>query len=221
MSHQIKIVIVDDHVLLRSGLAGIVADMGYTVLYECGHGKELLQRLPKQEQPDLILMDINMPTMDGFETTLHLKNNYPDIKVIALSMFDDDTSIIRMLRNGARGYILKDINPTELKTAIADVLSKGYYYSDLVSGNLLHSIQQSNDDTNNDDIQKVLQLKDRDIEFLRLTCSEKTYKEIADQMGVSPRTIDGYRDELFERLGIKSRIGLVLFTIKNGIIHFK
>lgn len=221
MSHTIKIVIVDDHVLLRSGLAGLIAEMGYTVLYECGNGRELLQKLTTHEHPDLIIMDINMPIMDGYEATLYLKNNYPDIKVIALSMVDNETSIIRMLRNGARGYILKDSNPEELKTAITAVINKGYYYSDLVSGNLLHSIQQTITDTDHDDIQKVLQLKDRDIEFLKLICSEMTYKEIAEQMSVSPRTIDGYRDELFERLGIKSRIGLILFTIKNGIVHFK
>jgi DNA-binding NarL/FixJ family response regulator len=220
MSEPLKVVIVDDHVLLRNGLAGIVTDMGYTVLYECGNGSDLLQQLDKTEKPHLILMDINMPLMDGFEATLWLKKHQPSIKVIALSMFDDDTSIIRMLRNGARGYVLKDVSPFELQTAIDAVITKGYYYSDLVSGSLLHTLKDAEYDEE-DDLKKVLNLKDRDIEFLKLVCTEMTYKEIAEKMHLSPRTIDGYRDDLFEQLGIKSRVGLVIFAIKNGIVHFK
>jgi two-component system invasion response regulator UvrY len=212
---MIKVVLVDDHALLRSGLAGIVAELGYQVLYECDNGRQLVNQIDTREKPDLVLMDINMPEMNGFETTLWLKKNHPLINVIALSMIDDERSIIRMIRNGAQGYILKDIKPIELKTAIEAVTTAGYYYSDIVTGNLVHTAKNSED---TDPIQEH-NLKAKDIEFLKLVCTEMTYKQIAEKMCLSPRTIDGYRDELFAELGVKSRVGLVLFAIRNGIAH--
>jgi DNA-binding NarL/FixJ family response regulator len=163
-------------------------------------------------------MDINMPEMNGFETTLWLKINYPLVYVIVLSMYDDENSIIRMIKNGACGFILKDTNPNELRQAIDSVMSKGFYYSDLVSGRLIHSIRDDHDEDSS--LKHVLNLDEKDIEFLKLVCTELTYKEIAEKMHLSPRTIDGYRDELFHELGIKSRVGLVLFAIKNGVVNF-
>ncbi len=219
MNNNTKVVLVDDHALLRNGLATLVTNLGYDVIYECSNGKQLLDKIDKKHLPDLILMDINMPELDGFETTLWLKKNYPLVNVIALSMYDDENSIIRMMKNGARGYILKDTNPSELKQAIDSVMSKGFYYSDLVSGRLIHSIQDD-DDEENDTRKLVMGLNEKEIEFLKLAATEMTYKEIAQQMHLSPRTIDGYRDELFQKLNIKSRVGLVLFAIKNGIVHF-
>ena len=217
MSRNTNIVLVDDHVLLRNGLSTLITDLGFNVLYECNNGKQLTETINKEDAPDLVLMDINMPEMDGFETAIWLRNNFPLVNVIALSMFDDESSIIRMLKNGARGYILKDINPAELKQAINSVMTKGFYYSELVSGSLLHSIANSQD---NDTVNGVLSLKDREIEFLKLACTELTYKEISDKMNLSPRTIDGYRDDLFQKLGVKSRVGLVLFAIKCRIVSF-
>jgi two-component system, NarL family, invasion response regulator UvrY len=134
-------------------------------------------------------------------------------------MFDDERSIIRMIRNGAQGYILKDISPAELKTAIDAVTTSGYYYSELVTGSLVHAAKK--DDGDALDLCKEFNLGEKEIQFLRLVCTEMTYKEIAEKMSLSPRTIDGYRDELFLKLGAKSRIGLVLFTIKNGIVHIE
>ncbi len=214
MNKSTKIALVDDHVILRNGLAAIVSKLGYTVLFECSNGQQLINKLDKNNQPDLILMDINMPEMDGYQTTLWLKNNYPLIRVLALSMYDDEKAIIRMIRNGARGYILKETDMQELKTAIDSVLTKGFHYSDLVTGRLIHSI--ANEDETD---APLLDLNEKEIEFLKLACSEMTYKEIALEMHLSPRTIDGYRDNLFEKLNIKSRVGLVMFAIKNGIVH--
>jgi DNA-binding NarL/FixJ family response regulator len=213
MNKDIKIVLVDDHVVLRNGLAGIINKLGYKVLFECSNGKQLMQKLNNSNEPDLVLMDINMPEMDGYQTTLWLQEHYPLVKVLALSMFDDEKAIIRMIRNGARGYILKDTETQELKNAIDSVLSKGFHYSDLVTGRLIHSIVQ-HDETNN-----IQDINERESEFLKLACTEMTYKEIANEMHVSPRTIDGYRDDLFEKLNVKSRVGLVLFAIKNGLVH--
>ena len=214
---KIKIALADDHILLRNGLAGLVTNLGYTVLFECSNGKDLITKLDKNDLPDIILMDINMPEMDGYDTTLWIKNNYPLIQILALSMYDDENAIIRMLRNGAKGYIMKDADPLELKQAIDDVISKGVHYSELVTGKLLHSIYQAGaPDTTT---KEILNLNDREIEFLKLASTEMTYKEIAGNMHLSPRTIDGYRDALFEKLNIRNRVGLVLFSIKHNIVQ--
>ena len=212
-----KIVLVDDHVLLRKGLADLVNNLGFTVLYEANNGKEFCEKLKPDNLPDLVLLDINMPQMDGYETSLWLKKNYPDIKILALSMHDDENAVIRMLKNGARGYILKDTEPSELKTAIDSILQKGFYYSEMVTGRLVHSISGMDDEGHGS--QQILHLTEREIEFLKLACSEMTYKEIADKMYLSPRTVDGYRDTLFQKLDIKTRTGLVIYAIKNGIVQ--
>jgi two-component system, NarL family, invasion response regulator UvrY len=216
MSNE-KIVLVDDHALLRSSLASVINNFGYEVMYECKNGKEFIEKIDKKNLPDLVLMDINMPEMDGYETTLWLKKNYPLVNVIALSMYDDENAIIRMIKNGAKGYILKDSSPPELKTALDSVVSKGFHYSERVTGKLIHSINQMDEDDNT--TKQVLNLNDKEVEFLKLVGTEMTYKEIAQQMHLSPRTIDGYRDQLFEKLNIKSRVGLVMFAIKNGVIQ--
>ena len=212
-----SIVLVDDHSLLRMGLASLVESQGNVVLYEADNGKEFLEKLDTNNLPDIVLMDINMPEMDGFETTQWLKQNHPEVKVLALSMYDNETSIIRMLKCGAKGYILKDSEPAELKAAIAALMDKGFYYSDLVSGKLMHAINKMDDD--GDGLKNLVPLNDRETDFLKYTCTELTYKEIADKMFVSPRTIDGYRDALFEKLHVKTRVGLVMYAIKNGIVN--
>lgn len=210
------IVLADDHVLLRNGLAELVKSLGHTVLFEAGNGKDLLSRLDTKQLPEIVLLDINMPEMDGYETAQWLKQHHPDIKVLALSMYDNESAIIRMLKCGAKGYILKDSEPAELKAAIHSLLSKGFYYSDLVSGKLIHAINKIDDEGS--DINIVANLNDRETDFLKYACTELTYKEIADKMFVSPRTIDGYRDALFEKLNVKTRVGLVMYAIKNGIV---
>lgn len=215
--NKVKVALTDDHVLLRNGLAGLVSNLGYEVKFECSNGKELISKIDKNDPPDVVLMDINMPEMDGYDATLWLKNNYPLVHVLALSMYDDENAIIRMLRNGAKGYIMKDSDPMELKRAIDDVMTKGVHYSELVTGKLLHSIYKVDEPGNG--TKQMLDLNDREIEFLKLASTEMTYKEIAEHMHLSPRTIDGYRDALFEKLNIKNRVGLVLFAIKHSIVQ--
>jgi DNA-binding NarL/FixJ family response regulator len=213
------IALADDHVLLRKGLVSLVENLGYKVILEVDNGQELTEQIQAGVHPDLVLMDINMPVKDGYETTKWLKNNAPLTKVLALSMYDDESAIIRMLKNGAKGYILKDSEPGELRTAIESILSKGFYYSEMVTGRLIHSINTMDDE---DSPAKNLNgLNEREIDFLKLAATEFTYKEIAEQMHLSPRTIDGYRDALFEKLNIKSRVGLVLFAIKNGLVKIE
>lgn len=209
-----SIALADDHILLRKGLASLVQNLGYTVAFESDNGQQLIDELERGTEPDLVLMDINMPVKDGYEAARWIKENKPLIKVLALSMYDDETAIIRMLKYGSKGYIMKDCEPAELRAALDAVLNKGFYYSELVTGKLVHSIAGDDEESSS---QKLLGLSDRETEFLKLACSEMGYKEIAAQMHLSPRTIDGYRDALFEKLDIKSRTGLVIYAIKHGI----
>jgi DNA-binding NarL/FixJ family response regulator len=134
------IALADDHVLLRNGLANLIRNFGHEVLFEANNGEDMIKYIQVGKEPDLILMDINMPVKDGYESAAWLKNNYPEIKVLALSMLDDENAIIRMIKNGARGYVLKESEPAELRNAINAVLQKGFYYSEMVTGRLVHSI---------------------------------------------------------------------------------
>jgi DNA-binding NarL/FixJ family response regulator len=212
------VVLIDDHILLRNGLANLVRSFGnYTVLFEADNGKKFIGQLKPENLPDIVLLDINMPEMDGYETALWLKQNHPGIKILALSMYDNDNAVIRMLKNGAKGYVLKDIEPTELKAALDSVWQKGYYYSEMITGKLINSINTLDDPQQK--IKNLTTLNEREIEFLKFVCTEMTYKEIAENMYLSPRTIDGYRDNLFERLNVKTRVGLAMYAIRNGIVN--
>jgi two-component system invasion response regulator UvrY len=210
MDKKIKVVLVDDHILLRNGLRGLIDSFNNcTVLFEANNGRDFINKLKAEQIPDIVLMDINMPEMDGYETTLWVKNNHPEIKVLALSMYDNENAIIRMLRAGVKGYILKDCDPSELEYAINSIMTSGFYYTENVTGKLVSIVSKKDSDD---------ELNEREITFLKLVCSELTYKEIADKMFKGVRTIDGYRDALFEKLNVKTRIGLVLYAIKNGIV---
>lgn len=214
---NVKVALADDHVLVRNGLAGLVTNLGYTVQFQSSNGKDFINKFNAQDPPDIVLMDINMPEMDGYNTTLWLRNNHPLVHVLALSMYDDEYAIIRMLKSGAKGYILKDVEPVALKRAIDDVMTKGVHYTELVTGKLLHSIYAINQPDKG--AAQILNLNEKEIDFLKLASTEMTYKEIAEKMNVSPRTVDGYRDALFEKLNIKNRVGLVLFAIRHNIVQ--
>jgi DNA-binding NarL/FixJ family response regulator len=212
-SPDIKIAIVDDHLLFASSLEKLIQSFpGYKVVFHAKNGLDLQEQLKATDShPDIILLDINMPVMDGHETIVWLTEHQPEIKVLALSMDDNEEVILKMLRNGAKGYLLKDIHPEKLKEAMSQVLERGYYHSEKVSAALLNSI--------GDDGKSYLPVfKENQITFMKLACSEMTYKEIADIMCLSPKTIDGYRQELFNKLEIKNRVGLVLYALKNNIM---
>ncbi len=212
-SKKIQVAIVDDHNLLRKALAKLISSFeNYAVLFEGDSGKEIKAKIALQVIPDVILLDVNMPDMDGYETVRWLNKNYPQVKVLALSMFSDETTIIRMLRLGAKGYILKNIEPEELKLALDSIMKKDFYLSDYISGKIISGLHK---DLGNPDDQTIL--SDKEKEFLRLVCSELTYKDIADKMYISHRTVDNYRNVLFEKLKVRSRVGLVMYAIKNGL----
>jgi two-component system, NarL family, invasion response regulator UvrY len=213
-----NIALVDDHALLRNGLASLVKSLGHSVLLEATNGKDFIAKLNASLLPDLVLMDINMPEMDGYETALWLKQHHPGVVVMALSMYDTEAAIIRMMKCGAKGYILKDSEPSELQDALDSLFTKGYYYSDLVNVRMIDVI--TNLDNNSNDIKSLVQITDKETEFLKLICTELTYKEIAEKMQLSPRTIDNYRDNLFEKLNVKTRIGLAMYAVRNGVVQF-
>lgn len=211
-----NIVLTDDHVLLRNGLASLVKSLGHNVLFEANNGKDFIAKLNPEKIPDIILLDINMPEMDGYETASWLKEIHPEIKVLALTMYDNENAIIRMLNCGAKGYILKDSDPDELELAIDSMMAKGHYYTEMVNNKLLIALGKQEEEKN--ELKILLNLNDKEKHFLELCCTELTYKEIAEKMFISHRTVDNYRDVLFEKLHLKTRVGLVMFAIKNGIV---
>ena len=210
---MIKVALADDHAILRKGVAEILSKFeNITVAMQAANGKELIAMMQATtDLPDVCILDINMPEMNGYEAAVAIRKNWPRIKMLALSMYDTELNIIRMLRCGAHGYILKDADPQELKVAINEVYHHGFYHSELVTGRMLTLAH--------DPLGKLSgELNERELQFLSLCCSELTYKEIADQMCLSPRTIDGYRESLFTRLKTTSRTGLVLYAIKAGLV---
>ncbi len=211
---MIKIAIADDHTILRKGVIEILSRFeNMMVVAEAANGKELVTRLQSAATlPDVCIIDINMPEMNGYETAAEVRRLWPDIRILALSMYDTELNVIKMLRNGANGYVLKDSDPEDLKIAINKVYKEGLYHSELVTGRMMNLINDPDGKIN-------AELNDREINFLRYACTELTYKEIADQMHLSPRTIDGYREDLFKKLSITSRTGLAIYAIKAGLVN--
>lgn len=207
-----KVVVVDDHTLLSQAIQAMVNTFtNFTVLYTCKHGKELTEKFEESNNniPDVVLMDINMPIMNGIETTEWISNNYNSVKVVALSVEDDDTTVLQMLKVGAVGYLLKDTEKSVLEKALQEVAENGFYHTKNVTNLLLKSITGQLDNQ--------IDFKEKEIELLKLSCTELTYKEIADKMCLSPKTVDNYRNDLFTKLNVKNRVGLVIYAIKNRI----
>ena len=210
-----QIALVDDHSLLRGSLASLIASFeGYGVLFEADNGKEFINQLQQHPAPDIVLLDITMPEMNGFETAAWIKRFIPATKVLVLSMMDNETAIISMLKAGARGYILKDSKPAVFRQALDDIRDKGFFMNELVSNKMLNYVVSEDQ---HKDSGVISQLTEKELTFLKLACTEMTYKEIANEMKLSPRTVEGYRDDLFKKLDVMSRIGLVVFAIRNGI----
>lgn len=211
---KIQVAIADDHSLLRGALASLINTFdGYSIIFEADNGNDLKEKIGQHLVPDIVLLDVNMPGMDGFETTLWLHKNYPHIKILALSMLSDEKSIIKMFRLGAKGYLLKNTDPEELRQALDSLVNKDVYLSEYVSGKLVSGLHHDSAPA------KEIVLNEKEREFLRWTCSELAYKDIAAKMFISPRTVDDYRQSLFNKLKVHSRVGLVMYAIKNGIVE--
>jgi two-component system, NarL family, invasion response regulator UvrY len=215
MPRKYKIAIADDHILVRKALTRLVNSFeGYTVFFEVDNGTELKKQIIETGLPDIVLMDINMPNGNGYDTTSWLHKNYPIVKVLALSMLSDEDVIIKILKLGAKGYILKTMEPEELKEALDAVVKNDFYLPVVISGKVIIGLQH-----NMDQEKKEIILSERERTFLQFLSSEMTYKEIAAKMGVSPRMVDGYKSALCERFQVKTRVGLVMYAVKNKLIE--
>jgi len=213
-----KLILADDHILLRDALANLINKFEeFNVTAVAGNGKEVIQCIENGTVADMVLMDLNMPEMDGYEAAKWLVKNRPDIKIVILTMYDSEIALIRLLQAGVNGFLKKDIHPAELKNALLTVAGGDFYYSNHTTVKLASLFRKSSAKQSN--LERSI-LNDAEIEFLKLASTEMTYKEIAQAMDLSPRHIDSYRDALFSKLDVKSRVGLVIYAVKNGIVNF-
>jgi DNA-binding NarL/FixJ family response regulator len=214
----IKVALADDHLLLRDALASLINSFGNCkVIYHASTGKELANVIEAGVIPDVAILDLNMPDMNGFETAVWMQKKCPQVHVLMLTMYDSELSLIRLLQAGVKGFLKKDIHPDELKFAIQSVVQSGYYYSNHTTGKLVNLFR--NGLAGHVSIQNAL-LSDNELEFLKLACSDLTYKEVAEEMGLNPRSVDTLREHLFTKMDVRSRVGLVMMAIKHGIVTF-
>lgn len=213
-----RVAIVDDHLLIARALASMVRSMNnFEVLYEAENGSVLVKKFAiKENIPDIVLLDISMPVMDGFETAQWLQQNYPTVRVLVLSMQDDEEAVIKMIKYGVKGYLHKNTPPNELERALSNLMEEGIYFPNWATSLILQTFSRGKHPSTG--IEGKERLSHRELEFLKYVCTELTYKEIADKMCCSPRTIEGYRDALFEKLNIKTRTGLAMYVVKTGIV---
>ncbi len=215
MPKKFKIGIADDHILVRKALIRLINSFAeYTILFEVNNGGELKEKISALGVPDVVLMDINMPKVNGFEATSWLHKHYPFVKVLALSMLNEEDVIIKIIRLGAKGYILKTMEPEELKIALDSVIKNDFYLPETISGKVISGLQHSQQVDKNNTL-----LNEKEKIFLQLLATEMSYKEIAAKMFISPRTIDDYKSSLCEKFHVRTRIGLVMFAIRNGMIE--
>ncbi|MDN3550987.1 response regulator transcription factor [Mucilaginibacter aquaedulcis] len=211
----IKLGIIDDHKIFRNGLKATLEDCeNLDLILEASNGKELVGLLA-DKLPDVLLMDIKMPEMDGIQTATYVHQHYKHIKILALSMFNEDKYIVDMMKAGASGYLLKNAEPEEIIEAISTVYHKGFYFNEHLSITLIKQLVVNDhaDQANN-----KADLNEREIEVLKLVCQECSNQEIADKIFLSVRTVEGYRARLFEKTNSKNLVGLVIYAIKRGII---
>ncbi len=214
--NTIKVAIADDHKIFRKGV--ILSLRSFTnikFILEAENGIELLEGL-KKEEPDIVLMDLRMPLKDGIETTKIISKQYPNIKVIILSMYEDERFVFHLMENGANGYLLKNVDPQEIRRAIMDVYEKGFYLNNFVTRILLnrsHARQKVIPSLNSE-----ITLSDKEKDVLRFICMEFTAAEIAQKMEISARTVEAIKDRLMDRFGSKNTAGLVFFAVKNHLI---
>jgi DNA-binding NarL/FixJ family response regulator len=182
---------------------------------EAENGQELLERLG-DSRAQVVLMDLRMPGMDGIETTKAISKTYPEIKVLVLTMYEDERFVSHLMENGANGYLLKSADPSEIKKAITEVMTKGYYLNNFVNRVLLkksHARAKTIPSLNSEIV-----LNEKEREVIRLLCMEYTAQEIAQKMEISPRTVEAIKDRMMERFGTKNTAGLVFFAVKNNLI---
>ncbi len=206
----ITVAYADDHALVRNGISSILNNVGgIKVVIQARHGIELISKIQNApELPDICLLDINMPEMDGFETILNLKKNWPQMKILVLTVFDSDLYITRMIRYGASGYLLKSSDPEELKAALISAYKSGYYYADANTNELMEQVK-------NKEIAMPV-VSDGEALFLKYICTEKSYVTIAETLDTSLETINSYRDSIYQKFEMNNRTNLALLAMQLG-----
>jgi len=217
MNDKITVALADDHTLLRNALATLIDGFeNCKVVLQASSGEEIINYIKSGIVPDVLLLDLNMPNIDGYETAKWIQQNKPEVNILMLTMYDTEQAMIRLLQAGVHGFLKKDIHPSELKFAINSVMQSGYYYSHNTTGKLVNLFRK-NQDTH--ELHKAM-LSEPELTFLKYACSEMTYKEIAGTMHLNPRAVDNLRDNLFTKLDVKSRVGLAMYSIRHGIVTF-
>jgi len=213
-----QVIVADDHIMIRDALASIVNTFpNFIVSGLASNGRQVQELLKVGTPANIILLDINMPEMDGYETSAWLALHHPEIKILVLSMYENNITFLRMLQEGARGFLTKDSTPKELHNALEAVAEHGCYYPIGASSKMAAFLKRSRG------IQSVLEksiLTQQEIDFLKLACTDMAYKEIAAQMNLSASAIENLRQSLFEKINVSSRVGLAVYAIKNGIVIF-
>ena len=214
---KIRIAIADDYKIFRDGLkVGLSEDDNLEVVLEADNGEELLEGL-KKIKVDVILMDLKMPIMDGMQATKEVKKYFTETKVLAVTMYDDDKFIIHLMENGANGYLLKNADSEEIRKAIYSVFESGYYFNDVVNKALLKRLVIKGNIK--PAFNESIDFSERELDVLKLICEEKTATEIAKENFLSPRSVEGIRQRLIEKVGVRNTAGLVIFAIKKGIVE--
>ncbi len=212
----INVAIADDHKIFRRGvILSLKTYHNIRFMLEAENGEELIKGIEK-EQPDIVLMDLKMPVKDGIETTKYLNKHYPKIRILILTMFEDERFVGHLMDSGANGYLLKSTEPAEIKQGIMDVMNNGFYLNNFVNRVLIkknYAKQKFNPNLNSQ-----ISISEREKEVLSLVCMEYTAQEIAQKMDISARTVEAIKDRLMERFGVKNSVGLVFFAMKNSLI---
>lgn len=213
----IQVALADDHTLFRKGMLALLQDAaGLAVCFEASNGRELLQQLAAGPLPDVVLLDISMPEVDGIEALKRIRQDHPKIKVLMLSMNQDDAMILHLMEHGANGYLLKETDPDEVEVAIRAVVETGFYFNERVSRALLTKIVRG--DKFKPTFSGLVQLSDREVEVLDLVCHGLTNPEIGDKLFISPRTVEGHRKNIMEKMGVRNTAGMIVYAIKKGWI---
>ena len=212
----IKVAIADDHKIFRKGvILSLRPYHNIKFVLEAENGEELIQGV-EGAMPDIVLMDLKMPVKDGIETTKYLNKHYPSIRILILTMYEDERFVGHLMDSGANGYLLKSTDPEEIKQGIMDVMRTGFYLNNFVNRVLIkknYAKQKFNPNLNSE-----VTISEREKEVLSLVCMEYTAQEIAQKMEISSRTVEAIKDRLMERFGVKNSVGLVFFAMKNSLI---
>jgi DNA-binding NarL/FixJ family response regulator len=212
---QKTIALVDDHALFREGLRYIIEHEGYyTILFEASNGKDLLEKL-QETQPDIVLMDIEMPQMNGIEATKQALEKFPNLRILILSMFSDQQYYHAMIEAGAHGFILKDSGKNELERAIDDVASGESYFSQKLLRNIIAHVPEKNSSK----LKLIDPISNRELDVLKLVCEGLSNNEISEKLHISPKTVEGHKAKLMSKTNTRNTVSLVMFTIKNKLIQ--